>query len=249
MAYFDTDFYSRQKLLVIPQDPTTFEKLQSIDKKTRYDVGAKFGIVCDADWKMNTVANCTLESIIESLAFEYHGGSAYISAINFYEVFYAKTTLRRTEKADKEGNINIVFAPGERAVRLIGATERPSIGDPITPEDFFSFPNDAEKNEYYEKIDRRARYSASKKYQFIIPDNLKFGAFAILDTFIMNLYEYMLYELGQDQDTVLTSVNFNDNIEFHAIRKPEGVVFTMRPGMNAKLIIKSDDVTEDEKDD
>jgi hypothetical protein len=43
-------------------------------------------------------------------------------------------------------------------------------------------------------------------------------------------------------------INFNDIIEFHAIRKGEGIDVKLRPGMGAKLIIKSDESTEADDD-
>ena len=51
-----------------------------------------------------------------------------------------------------------------------------------------------------------------------------------------------------DKSSVM--INFNDLIEFHAIRKKENSVeIRLRPGMGAKLIIKSDESTESDDDD
>lgn len=252
MSYINLDYYSNRKLMVIPQEPDMMEKLLSIDRKTRADVGAKFGIMCNMDWQMNTFANATFEAILQNMALECQVEGGAQAAFNFYNCFFAKTSYRKQEDADKEGNINIVFGPGPRATALISATEKEPLGDPQPPEAVYGWkhldmPNAEEIDEYYRKIDRNARFNISKKYGFVLPDDMYFGAFAVLDTFFMNLYEYMLYELGQDEKLVLSTVNFNDNVEFHAIRKPEGVVFMLRPGMNAKLIIKSDETTEDER--
>ena len=252
MSNFNVDFYSNQKLMVIPQDPDMVEKLLSIDRKTREDVGAKFGIMSNMDWQMNTVANVAFEAILQSLAINCQVEGGAIAAFNFYNCFFVRTSYRKREDADKEGNINVLFSPGPRATELISRTEKEPLGEPHAPEEIYGWknqdmPNAEDIDEIYRKIDRAARYTLSQKYRFVFPDDMYFASFAVLDTFFMNLFEYMLYELGHDEGLTSSEVNFNDNVEFHAIRKKEGVVFTMRPGMNAKLIIKSDETTEDER--
>lgn len=248
MKNFETDFYSNKKLLVIPQEPDAFARLQSIDRKTRYDCGAKYGIVTGGDWQMNTVANECLETIIQSLALEMTTQGH--AAINFYDLFFVKATNRVSEKADKEGNINIVFQPGPRAIELISMAEIPKIENQIKASDEFMFPDPEGANkgiqETFKRIDSSARYQLAKKYRMMMMDGMEYAAIAVLDQFFLNLFTYMLYELGQDPKLTMSSVNFNDNIEFHALRQDEDkIMLTMRPGMNAKLLIKSDSATEE----
>ena len=75
------------------------------------------------------------------------------------------------------------------------------------------------------------------------------NAIAIAYVFIENLYRHMVTKIVQlDKSSVM--INFNDLIEFHAIRKKENSVeIRLRPGMGAKLIIKSDESTESDDDD
>lgn len=243
MAFFDVDYYSTQKLLVIPQEPAAHEALQSIDRKTRFDVNDKYGILSSADWQMNTVANCTFETILESLAAAMKGTGVTEAAFNSYNLFFVKATLRRNEDADKEGNINVLFQPGPRANELITMEEPPSNGEGHRkPIEIFSIEDDKHKHDMYQRIDRMARYSLSKKYRFLMADEMSFGAFAVLDQFMFNLFQYLLYDLGHNPEKTLSSINFNDNVEVHAMRSTTDnmVQFSMRPGMNAKLIIKSD---------
>lgn len=250
MSYINPDFYSNKKLMVIPQDPDDLEKLKAIDQKTRYDV-ARFGIICDREWQMNTVANVAFECILQRMAVDCQVEGGRQTAFNFYNCFYAKTSYRRQEEADKEGNLNVVFSPGTRAVKLISAeTTPPEVGEATTAEAIYNWKMQGDEiDEFYRGIDRLARFTLSKKYQIVFSDDLSYATFAILDTFFMNLFQWMLYDLGQNPNNITSDVNFNDNVEFHAIRKEDGIVFTMRPGMNAKLIIKSDETTEDEKGD
>lgn len=255
MSAFDVDFYSNQKLLVIPQDPVDNQRLLVIDRKTKYDVGSKYGIVSGKDWQMNTVANEALESILQAIA---TGMTVEGNGIgfNFYNLFFIKATNRRVESADKEGNINVVFEPGPRATELITLTEPPKIEQQYRPEMLFGFTDDPDRHEQYLKIDRLARYSLAKKYRYMIPDDLVFASFAVLDQFFLNMFEYLLHDLGQNPEQMLSSVNFNDNVEVHAMRKKQSddgtddlVSFSMRPGMNAKLIVKSDSSTEEDGSD
>jgi len=245
VSTFDVDFYSNQKLLVIPQDPQANQKLLGVDRKTMYDVGSKYGIISGKDWQMNTVANEALETILESISTGMIVDGDGV-AFNFYNLFFIKATNRRVESADKEGNINIVFQPGPRAIELISLTEPPKITEQYKPEALFGFPDDKDRNEQYLKIDRLARYSLAKKYRYMIPDDYLFASFAVLDQFFLNIFEYLLHELGQNPEQMIASINFNDNVEIHALRKDDLVTFSMRPGMNAKLIIKSDGSTEED---
>ena len=61
----------------------------------------------------------------------------------------------------------------------------------------------------------------------------------ILGLFV-KIYAHRLHKCARKT----LSINFNDLIEFHAIRKADCVDIKLRPGMGAKLIIKSDESTE-----
>lgn len=248
MKSFEADFYSNKKLLVIPQEPDAFAKLQSIDRKTRYDCGAKYGIVSGSDWQMNTIANECLENLIQFLALGMQTSAT--TAINFYDLFFVKATNRISEKADKEGNINIVFQPGPRAIELISLPEPLKIETQVKAKDEFMFPDpegaDRDIQETFRRIDQAARYQLAKKYRLMMLDDMDYAAIAVLDQFVLNLFTYMLYELGQDPKLTMSSINFNDNVEFHALREGDDkIMLTMRPGMNAKLLIKADNATEE----
>lgn len=252
-SYFDIDQYSNQRLLVIPQEPEAHAKLQSIDRKTRHDVQVMYGIISESDWQMNTIANTAMETLIELLHTQLQldagmsGANGPIAACNFYDTFFIKATNRITEEADKEGNINIEFQAGPRAIALISQKERPPLPPKVSPIERYGMESELPAlHELFDRVDRTTRYALSKKYRFVMADNLKFGTLAVLDQFMLNLFEYLLFELGQDQDKAIATVNFNENVEIHALRNTEDgtIQLKMRPGMNAKLLIKNDGVTE-----
>lgn len=254
MPYYDHDFLSTRKLMVIPQDPESHEKLLNVDRKTANEISSKYQIGGMRDWMANTIANTTLETILDKIALAAKkivgGEDNEIPAFNFYDLFFVKITNRVSEDADKEGNLMVVFMPGPKAYELISATESPELGDVVHPRDDFGFPEDKAKHEAYQQVDRMARFILANKYRQTLSDGLEFSALAITYRFFLNIFEYLLYELGQDPDKSLASINFNDNVEIHAMRANEtDVKFSMRPGMNAKLLIKSDDSTEQDLDD
>ena len=251
MAYF-----KERRKAEIPQDLKTKEFLLSIDQQTKIDVENKFGFIVNQDWHCNTVANCTVEAIISALNTDMKMDGAPSARLNFYDVFIAKVTTKVNENAEKEGNINISFEPGPTAVNLI-TTETPKNEEEVEtvdPKDFFKIEDPdmnpdqlAAMNEAYTGIDRKARYTLSNNYALTITDDNVFYAFGITYIFILNIFRKLLQDLGDDPNKNLVSVNFNDNIEFHAMRDDEGYVkLAMRPGLNAKLLIKSDETTEDD---
>lgn len=247
------DYFSQRRIAKIPQDPVTREFLKLIDRETRMDISERFGIIVDYEWHCNTIANAVIESIIIALGSDIKTAGAPKAALNFYNLFSVIVTTKKNARAEKEGNINISFEPGIVAVELI---ENPPVKEDalqVKPIEFFKIEDDDLDEDYldamndaYRNIDRHARYTLSNQYGIAIPEQNQMYSFAIAYTFISNIIRALLQDLGENPEKELTSTNFNDNIEMHALRKGEGVVIAMRPGMNAKLLIKSDDVTEED---
>lgn len=85
----------------------------------------------------------------------------------------------------------------------------------------------------------------SDKYSINIPDKAA-SSLTIAFVFVRNIFAFLLEKMKLTGKST-ASVNFNDNIEFHSIQKADQILLTMRPGMNAKLLIKSDETTEAEE--
>ena len=250
-------YFKEYRKAEIPQDIYTKHFLQAVDQQTKADVEKRFGFLINMDWHCNTVANCTVEAIISALNADMKMDGAPAAKLNFYNLFITKVTTKINENAEKEGNINISFAPGSTAVDLITTNIPKNAEDDkkVDPKEFFVFEDPdmdpaalAAMNEALVLIDRKARYSLSNNYSLTITDDNAMYAFAIAYTFILNIFRKLLQDLADDPNKNHVSVNFNDNIEFHALRDEDDFVkLAMRPGMHAKLLIKSDESTEDDE--
>ena len=236
------------KLFIIPQDPVDREFLQSVDRRTRSEINRIYGILVDYDWQCNTIANAMVETIISDLAFMLKSGSSGGVGIEFYDILRAIVSIKTNEKAEKEGNINIYFEPGSKITGLIeNGPDKTEYGEKIIPMQRF-LTGDADEDNLYRNLEYHTRYNLTSINGIMIPEHQKFFTFAIGYTFIECIYLEILYRLANmdagDGEEKLVSVNFNDNIEIHGIMKDGTVNITMRPGMNAKLLIKCDELTE-----
>lgn len=233
------------KLFTIPQDPRDKEILLAVDRKTRLDVEEKYNIIVDYDWQCNTICNCMLENIIKYLAYLMKQNCRNGVGIDFYEVIRCIVSVKTNEKAEKEGNINIVFEPGSRVENLISDGPSGLDKDTYNISDFMG--ETPEDQSLYATLDDRCKYDLTMYNGIIFPSHVKFFTSAITCTFIENLYRELLYRISNNNDDVdekLESVNYNDLIEVHALMKDEKVSIRMRPGVNAKLLIKCDELTE-----
>jgi hypothetical protein len=236
------------KLFVIPQDPNDREFLLSVDRRARAEINRIYGILIDYDWQANTIANGLVETIISDLAFLLKNGAGGGIGIEFYDIIRAIVSIKTNEKAEKEGNINIYFEPGSKVTHLIeNGPDTTEYIDKIDPMKRFLTGN-PEEDDLYKNIDYHTRYNLTSTNGIMIPDHLKFSVFAIGYTFLECMYLEILYRLAnmdaEEGEEKLVSVNFNDNIEIHGVMKNGTVNIIMRPGMNAKLLIKCDQITE-----
>jgi hypothetical protein len=236
------------KLFIVPQTADDREFLLSVDRKTRVETEQRFGLIVDYDWHCNTIANCLLETMIQNLAFMLKSNPSSGVGINFYDLFISQVSIKKNTKAEKEGNINIFFEPGSVAMDLVenGPGKEPT--DSISPALMFTV-EDPDDEENYKNLDYHTRYALTASHGITFTDRTpKYAVFAIGYTFIKNIFVELLYRLSNMKDEEgeekLVSVNFNDNIEFHGLLKNGTVLLTMRPGMNAKLLIKCDELTE-----
>lgn len=243
-----TSMNGYSKLFMIPQNKHDKEILLSVDRKTRLEVEEKYGIIVDYDWQCNTVANAMVETIIKFIAYMMKSNPENGIGIDFYNVFRSIVSYKKNEKAEKEGNINIFFEPGSKVNDIIekgpDAAEDPNIQHSIA--DYIS--SDEKENELYRTLDTQCKYQLTMHNSIMFPDHVKFFTSAITCTFLMNIFKELLYRAVNDPDRdkseYLESVNFNDLIEIHALIKDGHASINMRPGVNAKLLIKCDELTE-----
>jgi len=249
-----------ERLYVIPQDEETRISILNVDRNTKYDLRRWHRLYLETDWQCNTIANTLVEYMIKVLYSHLTSGNAdvlrflpdcdnSVSGLNFYDLLIIKTTAKRNEDAEKEGNINISFYPGSRVEEIISddTPREERKYEYISVDARYSFPNNPDLTKAMLKIEKMAARSLMEKNSIVLPK--EFTAIATTYLFIENLYRELVYKLTLTKKPSVM-INFNDIIEFHAITKKDGVEIKLRPGMGAKLIIKSDETTEaDEYDD
>ena len=255
--------YRDRKKAIIPQDKESNIFLYDVDAQTKIMIEEMFGIIINYDWHCNTIAEVTIESIIKALNTDMKENGVKNVKFNFYDLFGIKVTTKINEDAEKEGNINIAFEPGLTAIRLIKEPDF-KLFEKGKKEDvakFFAIEIPAMDPDYlkainqrYADIDQHARYNLNNNWALAVKN--PFMAFAVTYVFIFNLYCKLLRELGAHPELNMVSVNFNDLIEFHCSQVDDDykekypdimVLLTMRPGLTAKLLIKSDETTEDDE--
>jgi hypothetical protein len=249
----------QERLYVIPQDEETRISILNADRNTKEDLRRLHRFYIEHDWQSNTIALTTLGTIVKVLyshltsghsdVFRFVPGSDSMNvSLNFYDLLEIRTTAKKNDNAEKEGNINIAFYPGS-AVDAIISDDTPREDrkyEFIAAEARYSFPNDAELTKAMLKIEGYARASLGEKNGILLPK--EFMALSTTYIFLENLYRELIYKLKLTKKPSVT-INFNDLIEFHAITKKDEVDIRLHPGMEAKLNIKSDETTEIDFDD
>lgn len=244
---------SAYNFCVIPNEPVQHDDLLNVDRKTKEALRMRHRLFINGDWEANTIAVKTIETIILSLHSHIQKNGVKIlenaeaNQINFYNLLEISATNKKNDKAEKVGNINVIFRPGSSVDAIISNEVPPEKREIefVTPEAAYTFPDDTEMTNAMLIIDKAARRNIVDKHNIMLPK----AWYAIATTFIFieNLYEELVRKLvlgGKNS----ASINFNDIIEFHATKKGEGCIINLRPGMGAKLIIKSDNATETDED-
>ena len=241
------------KLYVIPQDEETRRDLLNVDRKTKEDLRNRHRLHINNDWELNTITNVTVESLISILYTSIKANGVSILAadengtLNFYDLVELAASNKINESAEKNGNINIKFHPGEKVDEIISdnTPREDRHYEFVAIDAAFCYPDDMDRTTAMLKIDKISRKILSDKYSIILPKD--YMAISTACVFLENLYRELVEKLILTQKPAVT-INFNDLIEFHAIRKADSVDIKLRPGMGAKLIIKSDESTEADDD-
>ena len=243
------------KLYVIPGDEETRRDILAIDRSTKEVLRQKHRLYCNTDWESNTIATVTIETLCRilyghitdngiSVLDSEDSDAAYL---NFYELLEVSASNKKNGKAEKNGNINIIFYTGDKVDAVISdnTSEEDRKFEYITSEAAYSFPDDKDLTTAMLKLDKLARKQRADKYSIILPKD--YMAIATTAVFIEELYRELIRKLVLTGKPKVT-INFNDIVEFHATKKDDNATITCTPGMGAKLIIKSDITTEEDLD-
>ena len=238
---------------IIPmEDPETTDDLMAIDRKTKEDMRTEHKLYINSDWECNTIACTVCETLIGVLySHIIKNGVSFLSevadagSLNFYDLLIVSVSYKENKSADKVGNLNIMFHPGKDIDPIVSDPDLYPNVEYMEPKARFSFPNDQDLTDAFAKIDILARREIKDNYSIIMPT--AFGSIAVCYVFLRNLYQYLVLKLiKSERNSVI--INFNDIIEFYAQKEEDGCKVYIRPGMGAKLIIKSDISTEESDD-
>ena len=245
------------KLFLIPQDPRDREIILSSDRRAAAELRDRCSILFDYDWQCNTIANTMIEAMIQYLNRMLQNNEIGRGAgIDFYNIFSIIVSIKNNDDAEKQGNINIVFKPGNIADALIengpdAAADCPLYTTEAIPVNLGD-SDDAASDRLYREIACHVGYMLNSRNGILIPPSGEQRCFVqkITGIFMINVFRDMLHRLAleknehPDLDEWVITLNLNDNIEIHAVMDEHGTKFVLRPGMNAKLTIKCDEVTE-----
>lgn len=239
---------------IIPPDVQDNEDLRAIDGIAKENARIKHRLFINRTWEANTITYTVVETILKVLSESIlRNGIGILSdeadnTIDFYDLLQVVATYKKNEKAEKVGNINVKFFAGSRVNEII-SDDTPTGQEKIEymeAKAAYSFPENASLTDAMLKIDNAARRHLKDKFSILLPNS--FNAIAIAYVFLEALYRHLVTKLVRSEKNSVM-INFNDIIEFHALRKEGNTVdIRLRPGMEAKLIIKSDQTTEDEDD-
>jgi len=240
----DTDYIDGYdgKFYTIPMEPIMREQLQKICRLTQMALrDNKYNLIIPHEWQTNTIANCFIESLIRYMTASMLKNGSVVEYINFNNLLKFQLSYKQNDDAEKEGNINITIRPGLNAKLLIDSNKE------------YDDEKDSEEliKKHLDEITKITCNELNQKHKIIIPH--AWHANAITNCFIETLIRYLISSM-QINGSSIESVNFNDTLEFHLSYKKnaEGILegaITIRPGINAKLLVKSDTFTEEEDDD
>ena len=240
------------RAFVYPIDPESRNDILSIDRRTKEDVRVLYRFYMNSDWECNTITNMLVEAMLKVLYshIQNHGVSILTdeddNTLNFYDLMELTASNKKNDNAEKTGNINIKFSPGKEVDFIINDNGDDGDVEPIDPGAAFVYPEDDQRTGAMKKLDSIARQMLKEKYGIILPKDWQ--SIAVGATFLTNIYKHLIAKLvASDKKSVM--INFNDLIEFHAQKEGDGAKVFLRPGMGAKLIIKSDESTEADDDD
>ena len=236
------------KFFIIPKDPESANIMRKVDEQTALIVNAKYNITLHGVWQSTTIATVMTKTILRDLVTHIKRGEKGIGN-NFYDIFSTIVSVKKNENAEKEGNINVFFEPGNFVFEMIknGPEEIPEYKEPVNVETYFLTGNNEDDMELT-GLDKVCAYILQNEHG--IKCNNKMIVTAISVEYFKNLFTQIITELVSPineeniDDERLVTVNFNDYIEIHGLYKDRTASIKMRPGFDAKLAIKNDEFTE-----
>lgn len=238
----ETTFVERQHYLISPTDPAQKAITEKIEKAMRNELISSLHIKLNPTYA-TTITCVYLEATVRVLVklMRENRGDA---AINFLDLFTVASNNRENEDADKDGNINVKFIPGKTVESIMERDYAPQMADP-----------NIWKGTIMEVIEKECARILKTKHRMNGADNSNWTKIAYL--YLVYLFKTLklMSRVGYENGTVSVMINFLEMFEVHANMEQipnednpdviqEKITVKIRPGFEAKLLIKDDNVTE-----
>ena len=236
----------RSHYLISPADEVQRTLLEQVEHACRRELIQTYKINLNPGY-MTTIACVYAESIVRTLTRlmkEQPDGSS----INFLDLFSVGYTNRQNDDADKDGNINVKYTPGE----VIDSIMERDFAPAITPEEW--------KGTIIEVVERECGKMLATKHK--MNANYSYNWTIVAYVYFQYLFRTLkvLTKAAFENGKTMAMINFLEVFEAHGIMEQipmednpeivnEKITVKIRPGFQSKLLIKDDDTTELQGDD
>lgn len=235
--------FEKNHFLIVPSDPEQREFTELVERACRASLLNDYRVRLNAGYT-TTFACVYIEAMVMVLG-KLMKNVKEETSINFLDLFTVSVNNRESDSGDKDGNINLAFTPGPTVQTIMERDFAPV----VDPESW--------QKTIINQIERECAIELSKKHKAVVDKayNLTLIAYAYFEALFrtIKLRAKEAHEAGK----MSTSINFLEMFEVHCNlevkQNPENpdlhseeYIVKIRPGFESKLLIKSDDTTEDE---
>lgn len=238
-------YVERQHYLISPSDPAQKAVTEKIERAMTSEMVSSLKIKLNPIYP-TTITCVYVEAMIRvlvKLMRENHGEAS----INFLDLFTISSDNRENDDADKDGNINIQFKPGPVCDSIMERDYAPVMADETLWKDTI-----------IGVIEKECSKILRLKHKMNSNNDANWTKIAFL--YLVYLFRVLKFmaKAALENGTVSVMINFLEMFEAHAnieqIQNPENpdivqekIHVKIRPGFEAKLLIKDDNVTEYEE--
>ena len=238
----------RQHYLISPTDEAQRVVTEKIEKACRNKLVGDYKIRLNPGYT-TTITCVYVESLIRVLikVMRENRGDG---SINFLDLFTVSSSNRENDEADKDGNINVKFTPGSLCAAIMDRDYCPVIEPKMWQDTIITM------------VEKECSHILATKHKMTSSSvqNYTKIAFCYIEFFFRTLK--LMAKVARDNGNFAAMINFLEMFEAHATiesqENPENpelehevITVKLRPGFQAKLLIKDDGITEssEEEDD
>lgn len=227
--------------LIVPNDPIQRDFCEKVERASRNSILENYKVRLNASYG-TTFACAYLEALIRTL------GRIMVeqpkdAVLNFLDMIILSCDNREGEMGDKDGNINITFAPGPVVEQIMARDYCPVISPEIW------------QGTIINEVEKCASTILSTKHKAVSDQLWRWTVIAYTYfEFVFRTLKLMAKE-GAAEGKNSVSINFLEMMEIHCnveqVQHPDNPELVseeyrvkIRPGFQAKLLIKNDGATE-----